>query len=391
MKLKAPDADESGEAKAWTEDQLEKIFYQKELNAFLTEDSTMKVMKLKQVGELQGPVTSPVPSTYQMNGIRVLMRMLKEAGIVAGSFDANALFRLSLTTMEKSSTLLFKLLTPFVGVSSQSTLPDHAPSRATRNSHSGSSPLVSANGSADGSVVSELGPDLHSTDRMQTFFNAAMGWFLREQQTAGQSPLVPNPSKIHDAQDMDMESAGSHHGSPNEFGPDELSIDTPRCAALASAKASPGSAASAPSIPWVRMSAISELKEFSDKGNDEDRARGWVAKVKSAFIRDQASGSEKYIVFGGLLTGPARNWYQQLGRSTRSNWKELLNDFRVEYCVLGVYQPLPQHPTGGTYRRERNIGLAHQELIIAVDHVERTKDRAACHAVLQHILSGDRR
>ncbi|GMF58161.1 unnamed protein product [Phytophthora fragariaefolia] len=40
---------------------------------------------------------------------------------------------------------------------------------------------------------------------------------------------------------------------------------------------------------------------------------------------------------------------------------------------------------------ERNIGLAHQVLIIAVDHVERTKDRASGHVVLQHILSRDRR
>ncbi|KAE9274615.1 hypothetical protein PF008_g29549 [Phytophthora fragariae] len=377
MKLKAPDADESGETKAWTEDQLEKIFYQKELNAFLTQDPTMKVMKPKQIGELQGPVAAPVPATNQMDGIRGLMRMLKEAGIVVGAFDANELFRLSLVTMEKSSTLLFKLLTPLVGASSQSTSPDHDPSRATRNSHSGSSPFVSANGSADGSVASELGsdisigigrmtlgpsgaamlqsrnaeakrhvpqgdvstttrPDLHSPDRMQTFFNAAMGRFLREQQSASQPQPVPNPSKIPDAQDVDMESVGSYHGSQNEFDPDDLSIDTPRRAVLASAEASPGSTTSTPSIPRVRMSAISELKEFSGKDNDEDRARGWLGKIKSAFIRDQASDSEKCIVFGGLLTGPSRNWYQQLGRSTRSNWKELLNDFRVEYCGLGV-------------------------------------------------------
>ncbi|KAE8967210.1 hypothetical protein PR001_g28173 [Phytophthora rubi] len=374
MKLKAPDVDESGEAKAWTEDQLEKIFYQKELNAFLTEDPTMKVMKPKQIGELQGPVTAPVPATNQIDGIRVLMRMLKEAGIVAGAFDANELFGLSLATMEKSSTLLFKLLTPLVGASSQSTSPDHDPSRAARNSHSGSSPFVSTNGSADGSVALELGsdisigigrmtlgpsgaamlqsrnaeakrhapqgdvstttrPDLHSPDRMQTFFNAAMGRFLREQQTAGQLQPVPILSKIPDVQDVDMESVGSHHDLQNEFDPDDLSIDTPR---RASAEASPGSATSTPSIPRVRMSAISELKEFSGKDNDEDRARGWLGKIKSAFIRDQASDTEKCIVFGGLLTVPARNWYQQLGRSTRSNWKELLNYFRVEYCGLGV-------------------------------------------------------
>ena len=35
-----------------------------------------------------------------------------------------------------------------------------------------------------------------------------------------------------------------------------------------------------------------ELKEFAGKDNDEDRARGWISKVKSAFLRDQAPDNE---------------------------------------------------------------------------------------------------
>ncbi|KAK1929062.1 hypothetical protein P3T76_015502 [Phytophthora citrophthora] len=84
------------------------------------------------------------------------------------------------------------------------------------------------------------------------------------------------------------------------------------------------------------MSAISELTEFSGRDTDEDCARSWPGKVKSAFIRDQAPGSEKCIVFGNFLTGPARNWYQQLGRTTRGSSKDLLDGFRVEYSGLGV-------------------------------------------------------
>ncbi|ETI30507.1 hypothetical protein F443_22370 [Phytophthora nicotianae P1569] len=33
---------------------------------------------------------------------------------------------------------------------------------------------------------------------------------------------------------------------------------------------------------------MSELKEFSGKDDDENRARAWIGKVKSAFVRDQA-------------------------------------------------------------------------------------------------------
>ena len=58
----------------------------------------------------------------------------------------------------------------------------------------------------------------------------------------------------------------------------------------------------------IRVSAMNELKEFSGKDRDEDRARSWISKVKSAFFRDQAPYEEKCLVFGDLLTGPARNW-----------------------------------------------------------------------------------
>ena len=57
----------------------------------------------------------------------------------------------------------------------------------------------------------------------------------------------------------------------------------------------------------VLVSAMTELKEFSGKDRDEDRARSWISKVKSAFLRDQVSDEEKCWVFGDLLTGPARN------------------------------------------------------------------------------------
>ncbi|POM79625.1 Hypothetical protein PHPALM_2653, partial [Phytophthora palmivora] len=61
---------------------------------------------------------------------------------------------------------------------------------------------------------------------------------------------------------------------------------------------------------------MSELKEFAGREGDEDRARAWLSKVKSAFVRDQAPDEETCLMFGDLLTGSARNWYGQLSRTT---------------------------------------------------------------------------
>ncbi|GMF63959.1 unnamed protein product [Phytophthora fragariaefolia] len=294
-------------------------------------------MKPKQIGELQGPVTALVPATNQMDGIRVLMRILKEDGI------ANELFGLSLAT-----TLLFKVLTPLVGASSQSTFPDHDPPRAAKNPHSGSSLFVSANGSTDRSVASELGsdisigigmmtlgpsgavmlqardveakqhvppgdmstitiPDLHSADRMQTFFNAAMGRFLREQQTAGQSQPVP----IRPRSPMPKTWIWNHR-----------------------------------SLAWIGHqcpidSSSPDVSDLRDEGvnweRQRHRSRQRLARQSQVCVHPGSGlGQQEVHRLCGLLTGTAHNWYQQLGRSTRSNWKELLNDFSVKYCGLGV-------------------------------------------------------
>ena len=53
--------------------------------------------------------------------------------------------------------------------------------------------------------------------------------------------------------------------------------------------------------------------------------------MKLAFLRDQAPDAEKLLVFSDLLTGSARDWYNQLGRSTRTSWKALLEGFMAKY------------------------------------------------------------
>ncbi|EGZ18355.1 hypothetical protein PHYSODRAFT_332166 [Phytophthora sojae] len=138
-------------------------------------------------------------------------------------------------------------------------------------------------------------------------------------------------------QDVDMESVGSHDHPENwEYDPDDVGAVGTRRLAAASTAASTTPLAGTATIQRVRISAISDLKDFTGKDHDEERARAWINKVKSAFTRDQASDEEKCLTFADLLTGPARNWYRQLSRSTRTKWADLAKEFQSQYCRLGV-------------------------------------------------------
>ena len=76
---------------------------------------------------------------------------------------------------------------------------------------------------------------------------------------------------------------------------------------------------------------MAELKEFSDRKKNEERARNWIGKVKSAFLRDQAPDADKYLVLSDLLTGPSLDWYNHLSRSVRTSCKARLEGFMAKY------------------------------------------------------------
>ncbi|KAE9273787.1 hypothetical protein PF001_g27354 [Phytophthora fragariae] len=173
-----------------------------------------------------------------------------------------------------------------------------------------------------------------STDKMESYFQAAKSRFLREQQISMPNlahRTLPNPG----TRDVEMEPAGSDglERLQWEYDPDDLDLPTAAPAAVATAAA--GSSEST-LIQRVRISAISDLKEFTGKDQDDDRARAWISKVKSSFMRDQASDEEKCLTLADLLSGPAKNWYRQLPRSTRNKWTELLKSFQVQYCGFGI-------------------------------------------------------
>ncbi|ETN19456.1 hypothetical protein PPTG_04767 [Phytophthora nicotianae INRA-310] len=118
-----------------------------------------------------------------------------------------------------------------------------------------------------------------------------------------------------------MESVGTYHG---EYDPDDLDLPASHQATIATAATTTG----LPAVtPRIRVSAMTELKECAGKDDDEDRARAWFSK---------APDDEKCLVLVGLFTGSTSNCYRQLSRTTRDDWRELLREFQVQFCGLGV-------------------------------------------------------
>ncbi|OWZ17067.1 Eukaryotic/viral aspartic protease [Phytophthora megakarya] len=128
-----------------------------------------------------------------------------------------------------------------------------------------------------------------------------------------------------------MESVGTPDLHSGEYNPDDLGIPSSsghtsgRGAVATAAIGSRGSSL----LPRVRISAISDLKEFTGKDMDEDRSRAWIGMVKSAFQRDQATEEEKCLTFADLMVGPAKNWNRQLSRTTKTKWANLLERFHI--------------------------------------------------------------
>ncbi|ETP35773.1 hypothetical protein F442_16141, partial [Phytophthora nicotianae P10297] len=85
----------------------------------------------------------------------------------------------------------------------------------------------------------------------------------------------------------------------------------------------------------------------SRSDENPDRLQTFFNSAMERFLKEQraaqrtptlplAPDDEKCQVLGGMSTGSARNWYRQLSRTTRGDWKELLSEFQVQFCGLGV-------------------------------------------------------
>uniref|UniRef100_A0AAV1TQF8 Uncharacterized protein n=2 Tax=Peronospora matthiolae TaxID=2874970 RepID=A0AAV1TQF8_9STRA len=340
----------------WKIDQLQRRLHWTQLQALLSTDPLLTILESGLIGPLRGPTSTPQAAISKMKAVQRLIQLPQGAGFVPGAFDAQVLVDFDLDQVITASRSLFKALVPLTGTydSSDRELTTSIMVKEEDCSPAVSSHYASADSLADDSdglkiKLMSLGPsgaallrDRHDhptpdtgplrlttepvdatdePDQMQIYFAKAMKKSMRDQQrTPPHSEPTSRPTPNHKVfgEGMpytNMESADSHGSHGSAFYPDDLDIDGVLRPHLAIAKAITGEGIARQQI---RMSAIADLEEFSGRNHDDDRARSWVRKVKSAFLRDQAPDSRNCLVLGDLLAGPARNWYSQLSRSTRN-------------------------------------------------------------------------
>ncbi|POM61330.1 hypothetical protein PHPALM_29668 [Phytophthora palmivora] len=321
-KMKAPEMDDedrigskprSRSGQGWSDEDLENLFYHKELREFLDRDPVMRILRLKEVGDPREPVSVPIKTANKLEAVKDLLRLLKETGMTTGAFDADDVFDLDLkyygslnvlihyaSAAEDESDLSSEPKRMSLEPSGTAMLEARSKIQRRNQSRSDRSRTVP---SSDDQITAATTSDA-SSGTLQKYFEAAMSRFLAEQR----GPIMDQgATKIQDpgSQDVDMESVRSERSTSRwEYDPDD--IDFPTVARATVPTATTGSTGST-MIQRVRISAISDLKEFTGKDQDEDRARAWIGKAKSAFMRDQASDEEKCLTFADLLAGSAKN------------------------------------------------------------------------------------
>ncbi|KAI9996345.1 hypothetical protein PInf_013771 [Phytophthora infestans] len=159
--------------------------------------------------------------------------------------------------------------------------------------------------------------------------------------------LLPEDSWEPDTtRDVEVESVEGDNAH-DEFDSDDLDGPSPSIAVVATAAAG---ADGSSMIQRVRISAISDLKEFTGKDQDEAE-REMISNFKSALKRDQASDA-KSVWLCDLLAGPARNWYRQLGRSTRKRSDASPLEYLHRLYVAGLRAKLKIKDGGSKLLRE---------------------------------------
>ncbi|GMF56493.1 unnamed protein product [Phytophthora fragariaefolia] len=306
-KINAPDSKIEDLGDLMSDDQLTKAYYKKELHTFLINDVVMRVLRPKLLGELQGPVSPPAAGSTKLSATKALMRLLKETGIIAESFEAEALFDLKLSEIKQSVQSLFELLAPLVGEpdqaqkqsiqskSTRSTLtvarstPIVAPGDQTAASH-----LIHASKSCETDRRTndykpkrypEGNGELESTSAGEAgiIFQAAMERFLKEQQV----PQTRRKPRSTGDQDVEMESVGSPDQPTTawEYDPDDLDLGRPARATVATTTVTTSNQAitppTDPSVSYVRTEGARRQRKRSDESPLEYLHRLNVAGLRT--------------------------------------------------------------------------------------------------------------
>ncbi|OWY94451.1 hypothetical protein PHMEG_00035811 [Phytophthora megakarya] len=226
------DGDQDGSG--WSVEDLKYLYHRKELRDFVRQDPVMKILKLKRIPEPKDPVTASATVTNKLDAVAVMIRLLKEVGMIPGSFETDDVFDLDLTVIQATSRDPFGKLKILVGEAPQIADPVSSPQTDAVDNMTVSSHYASA--AEDGSDTSSeprrmsLGPSgaamlearskisrpsparsgsqpkgstptyqatfTSSSDRsagtLQKFFNVAMELFLAEQQAEVRIQSLPN-------------------------------------------------------------------------------------------------------------------------------------------------------------------------------------------------------
>ncbi|KAG3123460.1 hypothetical protein PI126_g23700 [Phytophthora idaei] len=142
-KMKAPGFEEEDHARSrssWPDKALEFVYRHQALRDFLYQDPVMRILQSKQIEDPQRPERAPMQTSNKLTAVKDLLRLLTDAGIVAGAFDAEDLFELDLDLIQSMTRDLFNKIKFIVGEALQ--IPD--PTSSPRISQPASSNYASA-------------------------------------------------------------------------------------------------------------------------------------------------------------------------------------------------------------------------------------------------------
>ncbi|POM71783.1 Hypothetical protein PHPALM_11596 [Phytophthora palmivora] len=89
---------------------FEIAYHKKELHTYFIKNPVMHI-----ISNLKGPVQKPTAISSKLEAAKALLQLIKEGGIIAGSFDANDLFDTRLGTINTAFMSIFDQLKPLVG------------------------------------------------------------------------------------------------------------------------------------------------------------------------------------------------------------------------------------------------------------------------------------
>ncbi|KAE8961898.1 hypothetical protein PR002_g29762 [Phytophthora rubi] len=365
-KLRAPDSAEESLSKPqgkdtgrqYTAEEVRYVVARTELFRLLEQDPILVFLKPMLMINFTGPFVAPDfdSLTNVVHAAPTLFQMLRDSGFVLGAFEVEKLETTATSPAtgqdapspsagpaQTSTTTPSPLPRYQSSVDSDSSLespkrmPMNRPPRAiqlsaapTRTEVTKPAEEVLPKALRD-SIIKLMQTTVMSTARADT---AAIP-------TGPKPPANPAPTvtRPHEAADVAMESvssrsstkSGTRHADEDPDDLFDLDIGAPRTTAAISTATAGGVG-----LARVRLSASSELKEFSGRDASEEKARLWLNRLKSAARRDGMTGEEVCGQFSDLMSGPARQWYLQLPKKVKKSWTELMEQFRVQYCGKGV-------------------------------------------------------